>query len=221
MLDVLGLVEHVLGEDALVEPGGGDRADHVEVPGVDGPSQAQGVPRALDVGRVLAVGVGGQVVDRGQVEEVLDGAVEALDLVARDSEALARQIAHDGHDAVVVNAEAGLELIELVERAGPAQGVDRPLALEQFGEQEAPHETGRARDEIHAYPRWWVDPSGRTARLLPASLVHLSQIFQPGSYDPMRTDGKMAPSTSPAMNSQPKARLWTRQTRWYQSGHPT
>ena len=44
------------------------------------------MPGALDVRDALAVGVRGEVVDRGEVEEVLDLAVEPLDLVRVDAE---------------------------------------------------------------------------------------------------------------------------------------
>src|SRR3954447_7896350 len=148
VLDVLGLVEHVLGEDAPVQPGGRDRAGLVEVLGVDGLGQLQRVPGAFDVGLELAVGVGGQVVDRGEVEEVLDLAVEPLDLPVVDAEAGLAEITDDRDDAVLVT-EAGLEGIELVEGRGPRQAVDRPLAVvEELGEQETADEARRTGDEI-------------------------------------------------------------------------
>ena len=64
-----------------IQPGRGDRADLVEVPGVHGLGELQRVPGALDVGDPLAVGVGGEVVDRGEVEEVLDLPGQPIDVL--------------------------------------------------------------------------------------------------------------------------------------------
>ena len=44
----------------------------MEPPGLDRLGERHGVARALDVGRVLAFRVGGHVVDRREVEEVVD-----------------------------------------------------------------------------------------------------------------------------------------------------
>ncbi|MGI8679237.1 MAG: hypothetical protein ACR2LX_11220, partial [Jatrophihabitans sp.] len=52
MLDVLRLVEHVLGEEALVETCRSDRADMVEVSGVQRLSEFEGVAGAFD-GRLV------------------------------------------------------------------------------------------------------------------------------------------------------------------------
>ena len=51
--------------------------------------------------------------------------------------------------------------------------------------------------------------------------VPATATFTNGRAQPRRVCGKIAPTARPAMSSQPKARLWTRQTRWYQSGQPT
>ena len=124
------LVEHVLGEHPAVETSGGNRADLVEMTGMDGLGQVDGVPGALDVGHPLTVGVGGEVVDRGQMEEVVDLAVELVDLVGVQAQAVLGQVADDRDDPLVVGAEACAQFVELVQRAGPAQHVDRALALE-------------------------------------------------------------------------------------------
>ena len=71
-VEVFGLVEHVLAPLAAVEAGGGDRADLVEAAGLDRARELDRVAGALDVGDLLRLGVGGHVVDRRQVEEVVD-----------------------------------------------------------------------------------------------------------------------------------------------------
>ena len=115
VVDVGGLVEHVLGEDAAVQAGRRDRADLVEMTRVHGLGELDGVPGALDVGHPLAVGVGGEVIDGGEVEEVLDLAVELGDLVLVEAEPLLGQVADDRDDSLVVGAEAGAQLVELVQ----------------------------------------------------------------------------------------------------------
>ena len=149
VVEVGGLVEHVLAEHALVEPGDGDRADVVEVPGPDRLGQLQRVPGPLDVGQVLAVGVGGEVVDGRDVEEVLDLAAEAFDLVGFDAQSVAGEVADHRDDPVVLVVEPRLQIIDAVQRAGATQAVDLPLPVrEEFGEQESPDEAGRTGDEV-------------------------------------------------------------------------
>jgi hypothetical protein len=82
--DVLGLLEHVLGERPAVQTGRGDRADLVEVLHVQRLGELQRMPRALDIGDALGVDVGGQVVDGGEMEEVLDVPAEPVDVLLAD-----------------------------------------------------------------------------------------------------------------------------------------
>ncbi len=49
VLDVVGLLEHLLGEGALVEAGGGDRADHVEVLRIDLAGQLEAEDARVEV----------------------------------------------------------------------------------------------------------------------------------------------------------------------------
>ena len=72
VVEALGLVEHVLAKHAFVEPGGGDRADVMQVAGVDRLGELDHRARALDVGRDLRLGVGREVVDGGEVIDVVD-----------------------------------------------------------------------------------------------------------------------------------------------------
>jgi hypothetical protein len=70
VVEALGLVEHVLAKDAFVEAGRGDRADVVQVTGVDRLGELDDGARALDVDGDLRLGVGREVVDGGEVIDV-------------------------------------------------------------------------------------------------------------------------------------------------------
>ena len=98
-VQVLGLVEHVLQPESLVEAGGGDRTDHVHPPGLDRVRELDHVPGALDVRDLLRLGVRGHVVDRREVEEVVDLAVEPAEVRVRDAEARLREVSDDRDDA--------------------------------------------------------------------------------------------------------------------------
>ncbi len=90
---LLALVEHVLGEQALVLAGDGDRGDVMQVLGVDRASQFDGVRRAADVDRRVQLGRRRHVIDGGEVEEVLDLAAQLGHLLLLDAEQRATQVA--------------------------------------------------------------------------------------------------------------------------------
>ena len=153
VVEPLGLVEHVLAPLALVEAGGGDRADLVEAAGLDRAGELDRVPGALDVGDLLRFGVGGDVVDRRQVEEVVDLAAHRHQVLLGDAEAGLGEVAGDRDDARPVGAPAGPQLLQPAARSGPHQGVDRALALQQTLDQVAADESGCAGDEVaHRVP---------------------------------------------------------------------
>ncbi len=112
VVDVGRLVEHVLAPRPLVEAGGSDRADHVEAARLEALGELHRVARALDVGDPLRLGVGLQVVDRGEVEEVVDLADERLGGLVGDPEAPLREIADHGNDPPLGRAPARDQLLE-------------------------------------------------------------------------------------------------------------
>ena len=100
------------------------------------------------------LGVGGHVVDRRQVEEVVDLALEAREVLVGDAEPRLGEVADDADDALLVDAPAVAQLLEPALRALADEHVDRPLALEQQLDQVAADEAGRAGDEVaHSSPR--------------------------------------------------------------------
>ncbi len=147
-VQAFGLVEHVLAPLALVKTGRGDRADLVEAAGLDRARQLDRVPGALDVGDLLRFGAGGDVVDRRQVEEVVDLAAHRHQVLLGDAEAGLGEIARDRDDARPVGSPAGPQLLQPPPRAGSDKRVDRPLALQQSLDQVAADEAGCAGDEV-------------------------------------------------------------------------
>ena len=147
-VEVFGLLEHVLGPGALVEAGGGDRADLVEAAGLDRAGEFDRVPRALDVGDLLGLGAGGHVVDRRQVEEVVDVAAQRQQVLLGDAEARLGEIAGDRHDPRPIGSPGRPQLLEPPARARPDQRVDRALALQESVDEVATDEPGRSGDEV-------------------------------------------------------------------------
>jgi hypothetical protein len=142
VLERLALVEHVLVERALVEARDGDRGDVVEVPDLHRVGEVDRVLRAADVQQRVGRLVRGHVVDRGEVEEVVDPLGDRL-----DAEPGLRQVAHDGLDPIP-RAPALDQRVELLARALPHEDVDVPLTLEQPLDEVAADEPRGPGDEV-------------------------------------------------------------------------
>jgi hypothetical protein len=147
-VEVFGLVEHVLAPLAPVEAGDRDRADLVEATRLDCPGEFDCVTRTLDVGDLLGLGAGGHVVDRGEVEEVIDLTAQGQQVLLGDPEAGLGKVAGDRHHPGPVGAEGRAQLLEAPARSRPHQGVDRALALEQSLHEVAADESGGPGDEV-------------------------------------------------------------------------
>ena len=114
MLEALGLLEHVLAEHAFVEARGGDRADVMQVAGIDRLGELDDRAGAVDVGGDLRLGVGREVVDGGEVVDVVDVALELLQVVGRDAQLPGGEVAVHRHGAgagaLVLDAPVGVEV---------------------------------------------------------------------------------------------------------------
>jgi len=161
MGELLALVEGVLGEVALVLARHRDRGGVVEVAGPDLVGEVDGVLRAVDVEPPVALlVVGGHVVDRRQVEEVVD-ALERLAVLLGDAEVRLGEVAGDRPDAVGARAAVLAQPLELLLGPLPDQDVDVAVALEQALDEMAADESGRSRHEV-AHP--FVSPSAVSVR---------------------------------------------------------
>ena len=146
---VLALVEHVLGEQPRVLAGDGDRGDVVHVPRPQPRGDLEHAPGTPDVEVLVVGGVGGQVVERREVHDVVDGARQRRQHVGAHPEPLLAQVA-DERAEVGVPGQPGEQPLQPVHRARPHQhvhgGVRPPRQpREQVAAQEARaagHEVG-------------------------------------------------------------------------------
>src|SRR5215211_1666876 len=119
----------------------------MDAAGVDRVGELDHVTRALDVRHVLRLGARGDVVDRREVEEVLDVTAQPVDVLGRDPE-----------DAVGVGPPTASKLLQPTLRALADQHVEGPLSLEQQLDEVAADEPGRSGDEVaHSLRRSYPD----------------------------------------------------------------
>ena len=147
-VEFFGLLEHVLAPFALIEAGGGDRADLVEAARLDRPGEFDRVAGALDVGDLLRFGARGHVVDRGQVEEVVDLAAQGEQVLLGDPEARLGEVSGDRHNPRSVGAKGSAQLLEATTRSRPHKGVNRALAMQESLHQVAADEPSCSGDEV-------------------------------------------------------------------------
>ncbi len=106
----------------------------MEVLGVDRARELDRVRRAADVDVRVALGRRRHVVERGEVEEVLDLAAQLGDLLGLDAEQRRAQVADDGLDAfrggcAGDDGPAGDQLVETLARRLADEHVDLALAF--------------------------------------------------------------------------------------------
>jgi hypothetical protein len=114
----------------------------VEHPDVEAVRQVDRVLRAADVDLRVALGVGGHVVDRREVEEVVD-----LRQLGLDAEVRQREIADHRLDPVGLTPTFD-ERRELLARALADKDVDVAFTLEQALDQMASDEARGSSDEV-------------------------------------------------------------------------
>jgi len=149
MVEVLGLVEHVFAEHALVEPGRGNRRNVVEMPGANGLGELHGVARTVHVDGDLALGVGLQVVHRGQVVEVVDLPLERLHILSAHAQPPGGEVAEDGHDPRRPDAPVLAQRRHFGLALAANQEVHHgALALQQFPDEPLADEAGGTGDEV-------------------------------------------------------------------------
>jgi len=149
VIQPLGLLEHVFAEHALVQAGGGDRAEQVEMLGADGLGKAHRLTRALHVDLELSFGVGAQVVDGRHVKEMCGLLAQLAPVGRRHAQHVLRQVAHHRGGPGVVAAPEVVQRLQALGVALAHQKEDaRAFALQQSGHQPLADETGGPGDEV-------------------------------------------------------------------------
>ena len=150
----LALVEHLLGEDAVVGTGDGDRGHVVQALGVDRAGQFDRVRGAAHVDRRVALRRRGEVVDGRQVEHVVDLPPQLRHLLLLDPEQGTAQVPDHRLDAVAggradEHRPALDEVLQAAPGALPHEHVDLALAVfEQALDQVPADEARSASDEV-------------------------------------------------------------------------
>ena len=148
VIELLGFLEHVLAKRAFIETGGGDRAHIVEAACLHGLRELDHVPRAFDVGPLLVFGARREIVDRGEVKDVLDLPVDLFQIALGDAEQRLGEIADDRDHLFLACAPLLAQCGELLLRTLADEDVDGFAALQQIGDQEPTDKTGAAGDEV-------------------------------------------------------------------------
>ena len=141
MIVVFRLLKHVLAEDAFIQTRRRDGTHVVKVARVNGLGQFYRVARAFNVDRYLAGLIRTQVVDRCQMVEVINLALEKLDRFSSHAQLLAGQVPKDRNGAgcrhapvLTKSSNLAFALLanqEVDNRAFPVQKFfDKPLANE-------------------------------------------------------------------------------------------
>jgi hypothetical protein len=166
VVETLGLVEHVLAEHAFVHARGGDRRHVLEHACLDGIGERHRVPRAVDVGDDLAVGVRLQVVDGGEVEEVLDLSRELLLVGLRYAAQRLAEVAEDRNRAVLADLLVFEQRRDLVPALRAYEEVNDGAPPGQQFLDEAPADESRgAGDKVGHREVSWTGSSGSSTAL--------------------------------------------------------
>ena len=153
VVEALGFLEHVLPEDSGAATGRCDGAHVVDSASLCRLGELHHVPGAAYVGRFQAARVGSHVVERGQVEHVVDAAAQFREPAGIDAQQGTLEIAHDGDDALRAAVPAPAERLQPGERRPAHQRVDGAASGEQELHQVAPDEAGRSGEEVvHGSP---------------------------------------------------------------------
>ena len=97
VIQALGFFKHVFAENTFIEACGRDARHVVHVAGINRLGKLHHVARAFDVHSNLAFGIGRQVIHRGQVINVVDAALERLDVVSANAQLFGRQVTAHGY----------------------------------------------------------------------------------------------------------------------------
>src|SRR5690606_36908908 len=127
-----------------------------------------GAARTFDVGVALGLLVRAQVVDGGQVEEVVDAPGEVVTVTLGNAQQLVGQVAANGYEASGIHAQTLAHGVELVFGTGTHQRENLVVIVagKQTGNDKTANEAGGASDEVfHVLTPvmigpWWIGKNG-------------------------------------------------------------
>ena len=149
-----GFLEHVFGKGAVVKAGGRDGGDMMKTAGLNFFSQFQRLPRAFDVGVALGVFIGGQVINGGQMEKVIDLSVQIILVTLAHAQQFFVDVAMNGDQPVGIHTKPIAQGIQLVLGAAADQGKNAGIvAFQQTANQKTADKPGGTGNEIvHCFP---------------------------------------------------------------------
>jgi hypothetical protein len=117
MIEAGRFLEHVLAKRALIQTGRRNRGCVVKTLGLDRLGKLDGVAGAVDIGRLVVLLRSAQVVDRRQVEKVLDLAAEPVTIGITDAQSRLGQVTMTAPPATLLGPALTDQFIELLFRA--------------------------------------------------------------------------------------------------------
>src|SRR6056297_1531732 len=149
VMETLCLLEHVFPKGALIEPGRCDRRGVMETARLNLFCSLDRVSGTVQIGGLIAFSICTQVIDCGQLEEVIDFALQRLCILLGNSQPRFGQVAGDCNDSLGMVGPTVLDqLIEFLLGSSAHQDVHGPLAFQQTVDQIAADKTGSAGDKV-------------------------------------------------------------------------
>ncbi len=148
LVEVFGLLEHVFAPGPLEQAGGGDRTGQVEAADLEPVGDLDRMHGAFDVGEPVSLVVGFHVVDRSQVVEVVDSALEILQVGVGDPQVRLGQVSDHGLDRAFGLTPAGDQLFEPPARALSHEHIHRAAPLQEALDQITADKAGSTSYEV-------------------------------------------------------------------------
>ena len=160
MIEPARLVEHVLPKRALIEPGSSNRTHMMKAPRPDLLGERDGVSRARDIGFHLDQRVCGQIVDRGEMKDVINLAPQRLFVFIGDPKARLQDIPFDRDRALGARLPECTQPLQPLRRWIAHEEIHGcPIAGQKLPNQPPADKAAGARDEVnHAEPPCAASP---------------------------------------------------------------
>ena len=109
IVKILCLLKHIFTEDALVESSRSYGADMMKITRPQGFGTIDRRMGTLNIGQLLSFAIRLQIIDSGQMKEVIDTTFKALSIICRESKIRSGQITDDGMHTLSIHAKTLLQ----------------------------------------------------------------------------------------------------------------